>query len=113
MKQQITKEEFLNSIQLVKEYLSQVQEDINMANKVFAFYNIAHKTISEVDFTVRTYNVLNSNKRAWGIGQYEPFYLKDIPKIKLSDIKNFRNAGPAVLREIKEVCEEAGLEIQP
>lgn len=111
IKDEITREQFLEAIELINRYKKQIEQDIE---------SLSHKKGGVIDFgildpntniidvdgiSVRLLNTLKSNEID---GK-----LSNLRNVSLKEFRQYRNVGPSTLRELIELCVAAGVMPRP
>jgi DNA-directed RNA polymerase alpha subunit len=108
----VTYEEFKNAVQIIKLYEQQIKSDYNFIISeipVIKHNNVNKETrIIDTELSSRAINCI-----AKGIPDkynYE-ITIEDVSNLSVTDLKKISGAGDKTIKEIKELCNYAGLDL--
>jgi len=114
----ITKKEFDKAMKTVNDYKLQLEDQLKYINKEliglgkFAYVH-AETKLYDTDCSVRLLNILKSDEDIIGISINFETKVADFSKVSLSDFKKCRRVGIATIKELKELCFFAGVNLKP
>lgn len=112
----VTKEQFLNAIDIVKEYKKQCQQEIKTINEILKTANAKLKMssesdpyINETDMSVRLLNLIACHYDSYNIknessGFGKKIRVSELSKIPLYDLLVWRGCGEAMVQEFQRIC---------
>lgn len=115
----ITYEQFQESLKIVNEYKTRLEEHYNTVIKehedISKFANVTKETlISDTEVSVRLCNILIQNQDELNIGGfYRNSTIKELEGLSMSKFLQCRVAGKKGLQELKELCFYADVKLLP
>ena len=118
----VSYEEYCNAVQVIKQYKLQLETDLykvtKEVNDIEKFTSLNSETkIGEVDCSVRLWGKMRDyfyHELGVGHGQMNhEIRVSDLSKISLSKFSKMRQAGKATIKELQELCFDAGITLQP
>lgn len=114
MNKVITKEDYLNAVEIVAQYHLQLMGLILEAKRSDEFLfeskcNIVfHMPLVDVKLSIRAYNILKNWDEKIGLGRLSNATTADLHKIKYKVLRRCRNVGSKTLQEIEALCLKYG-----
>jgi len=107
----VTEKQFLKAMGIVKAYKVQCEQSIEeIDNEINDKSNVL---LSDVHLSVRAFNAICSNAKKLGLPTYDKIKMYHFGKLRISEIKKLRSIGERSLEEIKILCKEYGVSLQP
>lgn len=116
----ITHEEYLRALEIVKKYQAQINNhkmevDAEVSDVVSKFAG-HHKDmrLDDVNISVRLFNVLRYNHpvlKKGGFGEWPPISV--LENLSITDFLKYRCAGPKMVKELRELCNQCGIRLTP
>lgn len=112
----ITNEEFLNALQIIKEYENQIKLELKNCKKEVEklpkFFNVTKETsVFDLDCSVRLKNILKAHSEKLGI-DYD-FYVWELSEVSESKFLSLPGVGIKYINELKEICLYAEITLKP
>lgn len=114
----ITKEQYQKAIEVVENYLSQIQEE-RLDEDTMYWYKYHSKLlgITEDDLliniaSVRLLNILKKNREHLNIDLKPSTSIKELSKISFMQLKSCKNCGPNTLWELRAICYYAQIRLK-
>ena len=113
----ITKEQFLEALEIVNNYRIQLEKHYKEVNDVSKFfYTKPTDLIIDVGLSVRLLNILYPlycSSRGFSREDFHKVKVSDLGHTSISELNNLKNFGKNTLLEIKELCYYAGVNLKP
>lgn len=103
----ITEKEYLGAVELAKQYLLQIEKEIDLMTQTNDEYFIT----LERDLSMRLVHCIKANCSALNI-DYKRLKLSDISGFTIEDLLQFRNMGKKSLDELEYELEKRGFKLK-